>query len=189
VGALDVGRKGQDLALEALSARPWRNRDWQLSIFGAGENRKYLEDLIRFYGLAGRVELAGEVLDVRSIWRAHHALLVPSRIESAPLVVVEAMLCGRPVIANDVGGIREWVRDGRDGFLSPAATAESFGAALERAWERRHEWPQMGAHAHESALSMYDPAPAETLLEIIASAARRDRQRPAREELAKAAAR
>ncbi|MBV9760471.1 MAG: glycosyltransferase family 4 protein [Acidobacteriaceae bacterium] len=188
VGALDVTRKGQDLAIQALSARTWRNRDWRLSIFGSGEHRAYLQELIAFYGLADRVELRGEVRDVRSIWRSHHALLMPSRIESAPLVIVEAMLCGRPIISTDVGGIREWIHDGRDGFLAQAATAEGFGAVLERAWERRHDWRQMGAFAHESAICMYDPAPAETLLGIILAAAKRDAKQPRREELAKAAA-
>lgn len=187
VGALDVSRKGQDLLLQALSARPWKNRDWHLSIYGSGDHRQYLDELVGFYGLRGRVDLAGEARDVRSIWGAHHALLVPSRIESAPLVIVEAMLCGRPVIAADVGGIREWIQHGRNGFLAHAPTAESFGAALESAWERRHEWRQMGAHAHESAICMYDPAPAGTLLEIVTAAAVQNR-RPAREPLAKAAA-
>ena len=183
VGALDVSLKGQDLLLEALSPRAWKRRDWRLSIYGAGEHAKYLQEVAEHYGLADRVEFRGQVRDVRSIWRAHHALVVPSRIESAPLVIVEAMLCGRPVISTNVGGIREWVREGRNGFISEAANAESLAVALERAWEHRYEWRQLGANAHEDAMRMYDPAPAETLLSIITGAAKGDR-----EQLVRAAA-
>jgi L-malate glycosyltransferase len=168
VGALDVSRKGQDLLLEALSTSTWKRRDWRLSIFGGGENRNYLTELIAYYGLTDHVQLCGEVRDVRSIWRNHHALLVASRIESAPLVIVEAMLCGRPVISTGVGGIREWVREGQNGFLCEAANAKSFGAALERAWEQRSAWQALGARAHRDALRMYDPEPAETLLSMLA---------------------
>lgn len=188
VAALDVSRKGQDLALQALSTHSWRQRDWHLSVFGSGEHRRYLQDLVGLYGLASRVEFHGEVHDVRSIWRRHHALLMPSRIESAPLAIVEAMLCGRPIISTDVGGIREWIQDGRNGFLCPAATAEFFSAALERAWERRHEWRQMGVNAHHHAIRMYDPAPAETLLSIIAAAGNQAPEPLPAEPLAKAAA-
>lgn len=172
IGALDVGRKGQDLLLEAVSARAWKLRDWRLGIFGSGDHKNYLEELTRYYGLADRVQIHGEVRDIRAIWRSHHALVVPSRIESAPLVIVEAMLCGRPVIATPVGGIREWVQDGRTGFLSEAATSEFIAAALERAWDRRLEWQHIGLKGHESALRLYDPTPEETLLSILQQAAR-----------------
>lgn len=183
VGALDISRKGQDLLLEALNAPAWRNRAWRLSFFGAGENRNYLAELTTYYGLQDRVEFHGEVRDVRSIWRKHHALVVASRVESAPLVIVEAMLCGRPVISTDVGGIREWVREGQNGFLCEAATAKSFGSALERAWRQRGIWRTLGARAHEDALHKYDPAPAETLLSMLMG-----EPKPERLQLALAAA-
>lgn len=183
VGALEVRWKGQDLLLEALSTPVWKRRDWRLSIFGGGENRNYLAELAAYYGLTHRVQVCGEVRDVRSIWREHHALVIPSRLESAPLVMVEAMLCGRPVISTDVGGIREWVRDGQNGFLCEAANAKSLGAALERAWEQRSVWRTMGARAHRDALRLYDPEPAETMFSMLAG-----EPKPQRRQLALAAA-
>ena len=56
------------------------------------------------------------------IWAEHHALVLPSRFEGMPLVVVEAMLCGRPCIVTDVGGNAELIRDGINGFLAKAPT-------------------------------------------------------------------
>src|SRR5579875_1991763 len=183
VGALDVMRKGQDLLLEALSTRGWKARDWRLGIYGSGEHKKYLQELTSYYGLADRVEIHDEVRDVRAIWRDNHALVLRTRIGRAPLVIVEAMFCGRPVIATPVGGIREWIQDGRNGFLSEAVTSDAVSAALERSWERRQEWPHMGARGHEDAIRMYDPAPEESLLSILTEAAK-----PADVQLARAAA-
>ncbi len=167
LGYLDVCFKGQDVLLEALSHPQWLQRDWRLSFYGAGAHKNYLRELAGYYGLSDRVDFCGETRDIRAVWRSHHALVVASRAESAPLVIVEAMLCGRPVIATDVGGIREWVQEGRSGFLAAAATAESLAGALGRAWHRRGIWPAMGATAHEDAIRMYDPNPAGTLLALL----------------------
>jgi glycosyltransferase involved in cell wall biosynthesis len=61
-----------------------------------------------------------------------------------PLVVVEAMLCGRPCVASDVGGNRELIRDGVNGFLVKAATLELLDAAMNRAWENRAQMKMIG---------------------------------------------
>jgi glycosyltransferase involved in cell wall biosynthesis len=85
--------------------------------------------------------------DIEGVWSKHHALVLPSRFEGMPLVVVEAMLCGRPCIATDVGGNRELIRDGVNGFLAKAPTVELFDEALSRAWENRHRLKEIGQQA------------------------------------------
>jgi glycosyltransferase involved in cell wall biosynthesis len=61
-----------------------------------------------------------------------------------PLTVIEAMLCGRPVVTTNVGGNSEVIRDGVTGFLAEAAVAECFGRALERMWAQRDRLDEIG---------------------------------------------
>ena len=163
--------KGQDILFAALSDSRWRDRDWHLSLYGTGPDETYLRELARFYAIDDRVSFCGQVEDIRAVWESHHACLQPSRFEGTPLAMVEAMICGRPVIGTAVAGIPEWVQHGRSGFIAPAATADSFADTLERAWERREEWAAIGKDAREVALKLHDPNPGETLLSLVIEAA------------------
>ena len=100
-----------------------------------GDNRGSLERLAQRLGLADRVVFEGHVAGVEKIWSLNHVLVMPSRIEGLPLAIIEAMLCGRPVVATDVAGAE--VVDGVTGFLAEAATVGSVGNALERFWPAR----------------------------------------------------
>jgi len=77
------------------------------------------------------------------------------------------MLCGRPSVTNDVGGVREWINEPETGFISEGIDIESFQSALERAWSARPEWGAIGQRAHEKALQMLDPDPGGTVLNIL----------------------
>jgi glycosyltransferase involved in cell wall biosynthesis len=171
VARLLVAAKGQDILLEILSDARWGCREWQLSIYGTGVDEEYLKGLSKYYGLSQRVSFLGRNEDIRTLWQSHHALVLPSRYEGMPLVAVEAMICGRPVIATAVGGIPEWVRDEHNGFLAPAPTVDAYAAALERAWQRRAEWKDIGEQARKDALNLHDPGPGDTLLSILIEAA------------------
>jgi glycosyltransferase involved in cell wall biosynthesis len=78
--------------------------------------------------------------------------------------MVEAMVCGRPAVITDVGGSREWVTDGQSGFLAAKPDVESVAAALDRAWQRRADWPAMGREARQTAIRQIDPNPGRTVL-------------------------
>ena len=69
---------------------------------------------------------------------------MPSRFEGLPLAIVEAMLCGRPVIATDVAGHSEVIEDGVTGFLAHAPTSASLMEAMERFWVRRDDAQMLG---------------------------------------------
>ena len=170
VARLNTSAKGQDVLFEALSATRWRSRDWHLCLYGSGDDDAYLHELATFYALNDRIAFRGQSEDIRGIWRTHHALMLPSRVEGTPLAMVEAMLCGRPVIGTAVAGIPEWVREGRDGFLADAPAVTCLDAALERAWQERGRWQSIGSNAREDALRLYDPRPDETLLSIVMEA-------------------
>ena len=167
VGRLQIPGKGQDLLLAALGSPEFRAREWRLSIFGTGPHGEYLRDLAAHYGIAERVEFRGQVSDVRAIWADHHILALPSRNESAPLVVKEAMLCGRPCLATDVGLVSEWITEPETGFIAESAEIPCLRRGLERAWRAIPEWAEMGARAHEKAMSLIDPDPGGTVLRIL----------------------
>jgi glycosyltransferase involved in cell wall biosynthesis len=160
VGRLDLRAKGQDILLEVLARPVWNDRRWRLTLYGNGPMQRIIESLIQRLELAGQVHLAGHVSRVEDIWVENHVLVMPSRFEGLPLVMVEAMLCGRPVVATDVAGHSEIIEDGVSGFLAEAPTVMSFTRALERLWQRRNDLSMMGEAAAKSirALMPVDPA-------------------------------
>jgi glycosyltransferase involved in cell wall biosynthesis len=130
--------------LEVLALPEWKTRPWRLNLYGDGPMRQTLGRLAGKLDLSARVTFAGFV-PADEIWATDHVLVMPSRYEGLPLAMVEAMLCGRPVIATDVAGHKEVVTDGVTGFLAEAPTVKCLSMALERFWQRRHEAAEMGA--------------------------------------------
>lgn len=171
VGNLITVHKGQDIALEVLSQPRWKERNWHLNIYGSGADEKYLRQLVAGFGLENNVSFHGKVSDIRAVWGKNHLLLMPSHMEGMPLAVVEAMICGRPCVGTDVGGIAEWIEEGKSGFIAEAPTVHSFGNSLEKAWSRLNDWESIGRNAHERAMSLYDPEPGKTLLNLISQEA------------------
>jgi L-malate glycosyltransferase len=170
IARLEVGAKGQDVLFEALKSPDWKARGWRLSLFGEGPDREYLMKLAAMYGIGERVNFAGQVKDMRAAWADQEILVLPSRSEGTPLAMVEAQIAGRPAVVTDVGDMADWVGEGETGFVADAATAASFGRALNRAWQHREQWRAMGERAHESALKRIDPNPGATLLNHVEAA-------------------
>ncbi len=162
VARFDVWAKGHDLLLDVLS--DWRDREYQLTLFGAGRHEGYIRELISHYQLQECVVFAGHQSDVRAIWSEHEILVLPSRLEGTPLVLYEAMLLGRPSVVTAVGGNADWVQEGVTGFVAEAATRDLIALALERAWLNRPRWQAMGAAAREHFLKTHEICSGGTLL-------------------------
>lgn len=167
VGRLESYQKGQDILFEALSGEKWQNRNWQLSLAGAGPHLTYLQELAKHYKIREKVKFLGQVSDIRKLWAQNHLLLLPSRYEGTPLTLVEAMLCARPAVVTDVAGNCEWIKNEVNGFVAEAPSAKSFGKALEAAWERRFQWQEMGAVARRTALQQYPENSGAVLLNLL----------------------
>lgn len=140
VGRLRV-RKGLEVLLAALADAAGSAA--RLVVAGDGEHRAALEATARRLGVAPRVEFLGRrgADDVRDLLRRCRALVVPSIYEGMPLVILEAMEEGVPVIASRVSGIPEVVSDRVTGWLvapeEPAALAAAIRDALGRPGEAR----------------------------------------------------
>jgi glycosyltransferase involved in cell wall biosynthesis len=127
-----IRAKGIDIALRALAELAERVVLW---VVGGGEEAGALEQLAGELGVAGRVRFLGLQGEVEPYLQAADVFVCPSRwAEAAGLVNLEAGACGLPVIASDIGGIPEYVADGRTGLLFPAGDhhrlAEHVGRLL-----------------------------------------------------------
>ncbi len=160
VGRMWPLEKCQDVLLNVLARERWRARPIEVSFYGDGPMARGIEEMAAALGLTN-VRFPG-FTDPNEIWRTHHALVLPSRAEGLPLAQVEAMMCGRPVIVADAGGSGEIMRDGEHGFLASAATEAAVDEALERAWQRRDEWPAIGAAAAAHVRTLYPADPCST---------------------------
>ncbi|MEO7170217.1 MAG: glycosyltransferase family 4 protein [Sphingomonas sp.] len=167
VGRFFPMEKGQDMLLRVMALPKWRARDVRVSFFGAGDRAEGLKEMAAFLGL-DNVAFPGFVRNVQGgIWAQHHALILPTRAEGLPLVVVETMLAGRVTITTDVAGSAEVCSDGETGFIAAAPTEAAIDEAMERAWAARAEWPAIAAAAAASIRTQVPRDPASTFADIV----------------------
>jgi glycosyltransferase involved in cell wall biosynthesis len=125
VGRL-VRQKNHELFLRAAAQLVQCVPEIRFVIVGEGPLRPQLEDHARRLNIADRVCFAGERQDVERVLQTASLFWLTSRWEGTPNVVLEAMASGVPVIAADVGGTRELIRSGSDGFVVPGEEVEGF---------------------------------------------------------------
>ena len=92
----------------------------RLDLVGDGPERERIEALVASLGLRDHVRFLGERGDLIATLQQSDVFLLPSQTESFGLAALEAMACGVPVVASDVGGVSEVVVDGETGFLAAA---------------------------------------------------------------------
>ena len=163
VGTIDA-HKRQDIAIHALADLRHKGIDAVLSLVGAEADAEYARELRRLVadaGLDGVVRFEGSRSDVPAAMSSADVLLLPAG-EVTPLVLMEAMACGTPVVAARMGGIPDIVVDGESGLLvapdDHRAMAEAtaritsdpvFAARLSQAGRRRVEMHFDEAVSHE----------------------------------------
>lgn len=167
VGSLIKRWKGQDIVFEVLSHPRWLERSWLLDVYGIGPDAKELQALCNTIGLRERVLFKGFEEDIDSILASHHIVLIPSRQDTGPIILFEAMLAARPVVGSPMGAMPEHINDGVNGFLADRLSTEGFSDAMERCWQSKSKWAEIGQTAREYMKANYDPHPEKTLLELI----------------------
>ncbi len=136
LGLLAVGRlhavKDHAFLLRACSQLGQRGLDFQCEIAGEGPERRSLERLIREYGLDETVRLIGYVPREQqdSLYRRADVVVLTSRSEGIPLVLMEAMARGKIVVAPAITGIPELVVAGQTGFLYEPGSVEDLVARI-----------------------------------------------------------
>ncbi|MBI5071122.1 MAG: glycosyltransferase [Deltaproteobacteria bacterium] len=128
-------QKGHLLLLEAAGHLAREGIPFELVLAGDGPLRAPIEALVARLGLGAQVRLAGWMSgeEVRQLILSSRALVLPSFAEGLPVVVMEALALGRPVITSAVAGIPELVETGVTGWLVPAGSVEGLVRALREA--------------------------------------------------------
>jgi glycosyltransferase involved in cell wall biosynthesis len=126
--------KGQWLLVEAAARLAAGGTPFEIAIVGEGPLRGEIEARIARLGVGDRVKLLGALPEeeVKEQIRASRALVLPSFAEGLPVVIMEALALGRPVLGTWVAGIPELVEPGVTGWLIPPGDAEALAAALAR---------------------------------------------------------
>ena len=146
VGRLDV-QKGLDVLLESAAVVARARPDWHLALAGDGPLRAALLDhAAHLPDLAGRVHWLGRRDDVPALLRTADLMVLPSRWEGMPNVVLEAMAAGLPVVATRVEGTEDLVIPGQTGWLVPPGAVDPLADALLAATDpaRRRAFGQNG---------------------------------------------
>lgn len=104
----------------------------RLLIAGDGPLRAEIQELIERLSLGDRVKLLGFRNDVAALLHAADGLVLSSAHEGLPNAVMEALGAGKPVVATDVGGVRELVEDGSSGIIVPPGDPAKLAEGLER---------------------------------------------------------
>lgn len=128
----------------------------RLLMIGDGPERPRAVELAGELGLAGRVSFLGSFPRIEDVLAAADLFLLPSAQESFGLAALEAMASGVPVVASDVGGIPEVVRDGVCGYLRPVGDVEGMTAAALRLLTDPEEHARFARAARACAIDSFD---------------------------------
>lgn len=125
-------QKGHLLLVEAASQLAAQGVPFEILLVGDGPMRGPIENLVRHHGLEDRIQLCG-MMDgegVARVIQSARALVLPSFAEGLPVVIMEALALGRPVVTTAIAGTPELVQPGVNGWLVPAGSVDALRAAL-----------------------------------------------------------
>ena len=151
--ALVRPRKGIEVLLEAIAKLNGAKDRITLDVIGGFETPEYesnIRGLIQRLNLDGIVHLRGFTKDVPAVMRTLDAMVLPSLFgEGMPMVVLEALACGVPVIATRVEGTPEVIRHGQEGLLARPQDSDSLSQAIQVFISDRSDWSRMSRLAVE----------------------------------------
>jgi len=149
--------KRVDVLLEAFAAALARAPEMVLVVVGGGECEPDLRAQAQALGITAAVRFAGYRADISPILAAGDVAVLSSANEGTPVALIECAAAGMPLVATDVGGVRDVVADGT-GELVPAGDAAALGDALARIASDPERRRAMGAAAQRHVLARYDAA-------------------------------
>ncbi len=158
VGLVAVLRPEKDVAtwLHTVKLLTERGVAAEYFVVGDGPQRQQLQQLAARLGIADRVRFVGLQQDMPAVYRDLDICVLTSRFEVLPCTLMEAMACGKPVVATRVGAVEDLVCDGRTGLLAEAGDAGGLAAAVERLAVNAELRQIMGRTAREHVEKHFD---------------------------------
>jgi glycosyltransferase involved in cell wall biosynthesis len=157
--AIAVGRlvyeKGFDWLIEAWKPVYEKHPDWELNIFGQGDQKENLLHLITKNGLDSVVKIHEPDKDIYSRYLEHSMIIFPSRyLEALPMVLIEAMSSGLPIVAFDAPcGPKDIITEGVNGFLVKTGDLKTLSEKINQMIESDELRKSMGKSAGEMSLN------------------------------------
>jgi len=144
-----------DIADELLSLR--KKADFVLVLAGEGPEASLVRTLVRRKSLDGVFQFLGQVEDMPPLIAAADVVLLPSRSEGVPLIVLESLACATPVVASKVGALAEVVDERCGVLIDPAGgEASAFAAAIDRLLNDPGICRKMGEAGRKKVAAEYD---------------------------------
>jgi glycosyltransferase involved in cell wall biosynthesis len=142
-----------DIAKQLSKLRP--RRDFRFIVAGDGPEEERFERRVRKLGLEAAFDFRGHVADLAPLYAAADVVILPSRSEGVPLVVLEALASARCVVASNAGSIPE-VLDASCGILIDKPSAAEFAQAINSLLDQRELREKMGAAGRRKMEASHD---------------------------------
>ncbi len=147
--------KDHATAIRTMAHLARRRPEARLILVGEGPEGPAIRDLVRGHDLGEHVRFLGLRADVPRLLPAADVCLLTSLSEGIPLVLIEAMAAGLPVVSTRVGGVPEVVEDGRTGLLAPPAGPDALAAAILKLAADPALRESMGLAGRERAVALF----------------------------------
>ena len=148
-------QKGHIYLIEAASQIVNKFPNTKFLFVGDGPLRKDLETKINELGLNSKFILLGFRNDVRELLQVFDIFVLPSLWEGLPNVLLEAMACGKPIVATAVDGTPEAVVDGNNGLIVPPKNPDKLADALMHLLQNEQEARKMGKRGRKRVENFY----------------------------------
>jgi N-acetyl-alpha-D-glucosaminyl L-malate synthase BshA len=136
-----------------------------LLLIGDGPERERLQKQVRAKGLSSSVRFLGQQKDFVPLLQQSDVFLLPSQMEGFGLSALEALGCGVPVVASNVGGLPEVITDGQTGFLHEVGDVAAITRAVRQLLTNTTRWTQMSHAARHSVEQSFQRDPLVTRYE------------------------
>src|SRR5439155_1523480 len=154
IGRMTAIKRVEDIL---LAFRELRNRGIaaRLCLVGDGPDREQVEQRAHDLGVSRHTLFVGYQREIAPYYSFFDAFVLPSANEGTPVVAIESLAAGRPVVATGVGGTPDVVEDGADGILVPVGDVEAIAESLEQLARNPELRRRLGEHGRKRVLPRY----------------------------------
>lgn len=157
--ALFRPRKGTEILIQALANLRQAGRSVRLRAVGPFETMEYektIKEMADRLGVGDMIDWIGFAQDVNAEFTQMDILVLPSLFgEGMPMVILEAMATGVPVVASDVEGIPEVLEHGKTGLIVPAGDVKKLAAAIADLIDNKYDWRAMREAAYQLQVASF----------------------------------